>query len=165
MNNRSKGRDRRLQSATVIALAAMFVALIALVFSMGGPAGAKGKQLLTIATGSLTTSDGGPLELTNASFTQKAGDTILAVIKLDWDGEPPPFEGDTPCRFAGGVEITGAFFVELELTNGGFSPPPAVHGIVPSSADVERTIVSSVNADCPTDGVTVNLRVAVLAVG
>ena len=164
MDNRSEGWDRRSPSALAIALAAMLVALITLVFSMGGAAGAKGKQLLTTATGSLSTPDGGPLELANASFTQEAGDTILAVIKLDWDGEPPPFDGDTPCRFAGGVEIAGAFFVELEITNGGFSQTAAVYGIVPSSAVVERTIVSSVIADCPTNGVTVNLTVAVLAV-
>ena len=74
------------------------MALLALVFSMGGlavakPATAKkGIEVLTTATGTITGGgigwEGGELELADAAFTQEAGATVLLIADLSGPGLP-----------------------------------------------------------------------------
>lgn len=162
MDDRSELRVRRLSPATVIALAAMCIALAALVFSMVAPAVAaptpeervrelvKGEvELLTTATGSFTTpGEGGTLPLQNASFTQETGDTIIIVIRQD--GNLPEFTGDQACQFSFTVEWGP--LVEFDITNGGFWQPPAVQGIVPSASAIHYTLGATVAPSCATEG-------------
>lgn len=157
------------RSSGSLAVAALILAVLAVVLSMGGwslaglPKDEKSEvTVLTVATGSFTTpADGGELPLSNASYTQEAGTSIIAIVSLG--GEIPPLQGDdVACSFTVFVGTSEAFGVHVDRTNGGLHDNSAVEGIPSGDVAVERTMEAFITPDCDTDGVTVELTVEIL---
>jgi hypothetical protein len=154
-----------------IGVAAMLVSIMALVISTGGwsvagiPKEDKGEvEVLTVATGTFTTpGQDGELALSDASFTQEAGTSILGIVSLD--GEIPPLESDddVPCSFTAFVGVSDAFGVSVDRTNGGLFDHSSVEGSPAVDEPVARTIEASMGSECDTDGVTVELTVQIVA--
>lgn len=160
---------RGLRSPRALAGAALLIAFLTLLLSATGAAWAKAPtdkdevQVLTTATGSFTSpvTAGDAVALTNASFVQPAGSTILVLFRLDGDLPEDPVAN--PCSFSVFLGA-GAVGAELEITNGGFHTPFALEGVIPTEADVARTVEAAVSsAECETSGVTVDVTVEVVA--
>jgi hypothetical protein len=165
-------------SGRLVSLAALGVALLALVFSMGGlavakPATAKkGIEVLTTATGTITGGamgwEGGELELRDAAFTQEAGATVLLIAELSGPGLPVGCSAEVafaanrdgipvPDKSIQGLTITSAEWVNQSGAN--------VLGLTPSTADITRAVQAFQTHGCEAEspGYTVELTVTVLS--
>lgn len=179
MKDRHEDRVHAPSSTSVVAVGAMLVAMLALVFSLGGFAGAAGPkaatndvELLTIATGSLEVAQGATsgdeqvtIPLTNATFTQTAGDTVLVVAELS----SVPSSHDAFCDISN-VAIGSApdlLLQNLFLEPAGVGSNRQTEALAPIGVTTARTLEAKTGYNCSgsenVSGLTINVKIAVLA--